>query len=65
MLEFVYRVIEHGGGEPPEPFGGYTGSPDVKSGDEIQLKWPDGRDAYKVKLISRDGMTLHVGDALP
>jgi len=60
MLTFGYRVIEHYPDEPPEPFGGYEGSPNVKAGDMIQLKWLDGRDAYKAKVVSRDEMTLHV-----
>jgi len=62
MLVFGYRVIEHdpSGEEAPETFGGYVGSPDVKVGDVIQLKWLDGRDAYKAKVTARDEMTLHV-----
>lgn len=60
MLVFGYRVVEHYDDEAPEPFGGYFGSPDVKAGDEIQLKWLDGRDAYMVKVVERDDMTLHV-----
>lgn len=60
MIAFGYSVIEHYEDEGPEPFGFYFGTPDVKPGDVIQLKWLDGRDAYRVKVSSRDGMTLHV-----
>lgn len=66
-LAFGYIVIEHDpdGEEAPEPFGRYIGAPDVKAGDVIQLKWLDGMDAYKVKVSSRDEMTLHVEPAAP
>lgn len=64
MLAFGYHVIECYDDEAPEAFGTYVGSPDLQVGDEIQLKWLDGSDAYKVKVIKRDGMELHV-EAVP
>ncbi len=61
---FSYDVIEHfpGHEDPPEPFGTYMSPGAVTRNDIIQLKWLDGRDAYKVRVdLIRNG-TLHVMD---
>lgn len=59
----AYEIVEHFAEDPPEPFGTYLhdmrhSSP--RPGDEIQLKWLDGRLAYRVRIDRVDGLTLHV-----
>lgn len=49
-----YSVIETYEDEVPEPFGGYWAEREPNAGDIIQLKWLNGRDAYKVKVLRVD-----------
>lgn len=47
---FEFHVVEEHDDCAPEAFGYWIGSRPV-AGDTIQLKWLDGRDAYKVLVL--------------
>lgn len=49
-LQFEFIVAEEYDSEPSEEFGSWTG-PRPVAGDVVQLKWLDGKDAYRVRVL--------------
>lgn len=47
-IECIYEVKEHHEDEAPETFGHVRFAEQPKIGEQVMLKWIDGRDAYEV-----------------
>lgn len=63
-LQLMFEVVEHYDDSLPEIFGGHYGPHDIDLDDEIRLRYPDGRDAYTVRVTGRHGLVLHVVSAV-
>lgn len=50
VVKFVFHVVEEYDDAAPEDFGGYLAYEFPAPGDVVQLKWLDGRDAYRVRV---------------
>lgn len=50
-VQLCFNVVEEYDDAAPEDFGGYVAGAVSAPGDVVQLKWLDGKDAYKVRVV--------------